>query len=252
MFWIFDSCHWIFSHHFTNTQFSLQGNKHSKNNRVFSLWFIFVIVLIKHGSNICFFLSQCWSQANNGTQKMWKEHCNHRQWGEGHRLEGTSPGHCDGGEGAGLLRTMRRQESLGSLLQGQALKRKQRNWPWDRSSETETGTVKLRRAWVWRNWEFLAGRDPKKGRTWSWGFEWTGHRKAASSSLHSSSRSTRWLCFPPLVPSPTIPARDAPLRTVTKQAIRSSLRWWQEPRAQESTADTPEKSQARTGVWEVN
>ena len=43
------------------------------------------------------------------------------------RLEGSSPGRRDGGEGIRLRGTMRRQERLGSLLQSQALKRTQRN-----------------------------------------------------------------------------------------------------------------------------
>lgn len=94
-----------------------------------------------------FFCLNAGAMLTRGQKKMWKEHCNHSQWGarEGHRLEGIPPGHRDGGEGIRLLGTTRRQEGLGSLLQSQVLKRTRGTdletgpQKWDRDCQTEAG-----------------------------------------------------------------------------------------------------------------
>lgn len=53
----------------TNTQFLQQDKLTLKNNRAFSLWFLFVKVLMKHGSNICFFCLNAERHANKRTKK---------------------------------------------------------------------------------------------------------------------------------------------------------------------------------------
>lgn len=61
-----------FSHTTSPTHSSHCKGINTQKTILFLVCDLSVIVLIKHGSNICFFLSQCWSQANNRTQKMRK------------------------------------------------------------------------------------------------------------------------------------------------------------------------------------
>lgn len=110
----------------------------------------------------------------------------------------------------------------------------------------ETGTVKLRRSLGLKSLGVSRGQGPLERKNLVLGVWVEGVQEGSQQfSSFQSSRSTCWLCFPLLVLSPTIPARDAPSGLPQTKQLDPPGFGDKSPEAREH-GDTPEKVQVRT------
>lgn len=184
-----------------------------------------------------------WRHANKRTKKMWKEHCNHSQWGKPGRDTGwrAYPQGTDGGEGIRLLGTTRRQEGWDHCFRASFSQEDTEELTLRQVLRNETGTVKLRRVWVWR--VKPSGQRPLERKNLVLGVWVEGAWGRQPAVLFTKFHKVYVLTLLPAAKYPTIPART--LLSDCHNCYSSWL-WWQEPRGEEEHGDTPEKSQVRT------